>query len=387
MASSGPKAPAAPDYSGIAKASETQAKNSYALSQEQLDWAKQQYSDNKEITDKVIGSAVRRQALNDQNATTDRARYEQIYQPLEDKAAADARDYSSEDRKQLEMGKAQATVAQNFQGARDAAVKNLEGYGVDPSSTRFAALDANSRIQQAAASAGAGNQARAQTDAMGRALTSEAINVGRGYPGQVAGAYGTALQSGNSAGNTTLAQTASGASTMGTATDWANMGNGSLGTATNALTQGYNAQLNQFNANQNASSGIGSFVGAGVGLLAAPATGGGSIFSSMLGFAEGGAIPTGDVPNGGTPGGGIPAAASPSNGSAVDDVDAKLTAGEFVIPKDVAAWYGEQHFQKLIQKAREAQPQAQAQPKYAVGRAGPPTFVSRPGMTSAIPGR
>jgi muramidase (phage lysozyme) len=64
-----------------------------------------------------------------------------------------------------------------------------------------------------------------------------------------------------------------------------------------------------------------------------------------------------------TPGGAVPIAASPSGGKAVDDVPARLTPGEFVVPKDVVAWKGEEHFQKLIQKSREDRPQAPAQPE------------------------
>jgi len=37
----------------------------------------------------------------------------------------------------------------------------------------------------------------------------------------------------------------------------------------------------------------------------------------------------------------------------VDDVDARLNAGEFVIPKDVATWKGKEFFYKLIKQARE----------------------------------
>ena len=206
-------------------------------------------------------------------------------------------------------------------------------------------------------------------------MRSEAINVGRGYPGQIAGTYATALQSGNSAANSTLANTATGASTMGTGTQWQGLGNQSLGGWTNALNSGYNAQLGQFNANQQASSGIGGLLGMGLG------------FASNAGWAfeDGGAVP--EV----TPGGKIPPSASPTRGAAIDDVDAKLTAGEFVMPKDVVQWKGEEFFQKVIDQSRKSKPQAPAQPQYAIAPAGNPTFSSRPnrplkvGPTLALP--
>ena len=54
-----------------------------------------------------------------------------------------------------------------------------------------------------------------------------------------------------------------------------------------------------------------------------------------------------------TTGGFVSRDLSPSNGSRTDDVDAKLNAGEFVIPRDVAAWKGKEYFYKLIQQARK----------------------------------
>ena len=42
----------------------------------------------------------------------------------------------------------------------------------------------------------------------------------------------------------------------------------------------------------------------------------------------------------------------PSNGAQTDDVPARLNAGEFVIPKDVAEWKGQEFFYKLMAQAR-----------------------------------
>jgi len=361
------KAPAPPDYSGIAAASEASAKYGYELGKEQLAWAKEQYAQDSEFIGKIVDDALARAQANDQAAAQDRARYEGIYQPLEDQLVQDAQDYASPQRQEYEAGRAAATVADQFEGARRAATRNLESFGIDPSSTRYAALDLGTRVQQAAAAAGAANQARQSTEALGRAMRSEAINVGRGYPGQIAGTYATALQSGNSAANSTLANTATGASTMGTGTQWQGLGNQAIGGWTNALNSSYNNQLAQFNANQQASSGIGGILGAGLGFAA----------NAGWAFAEGGAVP--EV----TPGGKIPTAASPTRGAAIDDVDAKLTAGEFVMPKDVVQWKGEEFFQKLIDQSRKSKPQAPAQPEYAIAPTNDPTFSSRP--SSALP--
>lgn len=79
-----------------------------------------------------------------------------------------------------------------------------------------------------------------------------------------------------------------------------------------------------------------------------------------------------------TPGGAIPTSASPTGGTAVDDVNAKLTPGEFIIPKDAASWVGEKSLQTLIQKARQEKLEAVAKPKMGSGPSGPPAVVSTP---------
>lgn len=362
------QAPPPPDYTPIAESSEAAAKYSYAIGKEQLAWAREQYDRDSAITNRVVGSALQRADVNDQNAARDRQRYESIYQPLEDRLAKEAVDYSSPERMAFEASRAQATVAQQFEQSRQAAAQNLESYGVDPSSTRFAALDAGSRLAQAASAAAAGNNARGQTEAVGRAMRSEAINVGRGYPGQIAGTYATALQSGNAGVNSQLANTASGANTMGTNAQYQGLGNQALGTWGNTLNMGYQNQLGQYQANQQSSSGIGGLAGS---LLGAAGAAGG--FAPLFaGLAEGGTVP--EV----TPGGNVPNQASPSRGRAIDDVPARLTAGEFVVPKDVVSWKGEEFFQRLIDGSRKAKPEATAQPQYAIAPPAAPTFTSRP---------
>jgi hypothetical protein len=369
------KAPKPPDYTAVAAASEKAAEFSFNLGKEQLAWAQRQYASDREILDKVVGAALARQDVNDQAALRDRQRYERIYQPLEDEAVREARDFASEDRQEYEMGRAASQVGQQFEQARTAALQNLESYGVDPSSTRFAALDLGTRVQQAAAQAGAANMARGQTENIGRALRSEAINVGRGYPGQVAGTYATALQSGNAGANAQLAGTASGANTMGTATQWNQQGVGALGTWGNTLNMSHQNAIDTFNANQQASSGLGGLLGAGLGI------------ASNMGFAfeRGGAVPevSPKAGPGVTPGGNVPPQASPSAGRAIDDVDARLTAGEFVMPVDVVKWKGEEFFQRLIEQSRKSKPEAPAQPQpMTVPAQRQPTFQSRP---SALP--
>jgi hypothetical protein len=61
----------------------------------------------------------------------------------------------------------------------------------------------------------------------------------------------------------------------------------------------------------------------------------------------------GSMPDDATTGGFVSNELSPSDGARVDDVDARLNAGEFVIPKDVSEWMGQKYFYDLMAKARK----------------------------------
>lgn len=356
-------APPPPDYGPLIAASKEQADKSFALGKEQLDWAKKTYADDKGINDQIRQTALQTQQQANTFAKQQQDRYTNVAIPLQDSLIKDAKDYASPERQQFEMGRAQAGVSENFENARRAAAQHLESFGVDPSSTRYAALDLGTRVQEAAAKAAAGNNARAATENTGFALRDRALGLGEAIPGQVASSYGTGLQAGNQGANVGLATTASGANTMGTGLGWTNSGSGNLGMAGNLMNQSYGNQMAQYNANQQSSSGIGSLLGGALGL------------ATM--FADGGSTD----PEA-TPGGKISPSASPSQGKAIDDVDAKLTAGEFVVPKDTVAWLGEKHFQSLIEKSRKDRSEATAKPKMALAPPGTPTFTSRPQQMS-----
>jgi hypothetical protein len=67
-------------------------------------------------------------------------------------------------------------------------------------------------------------------------------------------------------------------------------------------------------------------------------------------------------------GGAVPDSASPSGGQQIDDIPtqmpggapARLNAGEFVLPQDVARWKGQEFFHKLIAQSRSNMAQMQA---------------------------
>jgi hypothetical protein len=103
------------------------------------------------------------------------------------------------------------------------------------------------------------------------------------------------------------------------------------------------------------------------GMSAWPTDNSGSSGDTSGGYAEGGAI---DIQGGGQ----VPQEASPSQGQQTDDIQANVNANEFVVPKDVALWKGQEFFQKLIAQSRKARLSAPAhgsndsgQPEPAMG--------------------
>lgn len=200
-------------------------------------------------------------------------------------------------------------------------------------------------------------------DAAGRAAMTNVGNTGSSYSGRVATSYGTSQGAGTGAISGTNSTTATGTAARGAAAPFINSGTSAIGNAGNMMSNQHRGQMDVYNAQQNQSSGIGSALGIAAGLATSAIPG-----SSLIGrgisamFEDGGAVPIGS---------------SPSAGRRPDDVNAALTAGEFVIPKDVASWYGEQHLQKLIEKARHAKAGAAAKPSVGPRPPGPTTFNSR----------
>jgi hypothetical protein len=206
-----------PDYGPIAAANEAAARINAEVAREQLAWAREQYQQDQAVTQRVLDVFLPTMESEAEAGRADRERYRTVFQPLEDRFIETATNYDTPERREIEAGRAIATVGQAFDAQRRAALAELESYGIDPSTARAGALDRGVRIAQGAISAGAATDARRVVENTGNALVGEAINIGRGYPGQVAGAYATSQNAGGGAISGRLGTTQTGAQTMGTA--------------------------------------------------------------------------------------------------------------------------------------------------------------------------
>ncbi len=327
--------PEPPDLGPTAAASEEVARIQQETAREQLAWAREQDERNQGVLREVLDTQLPIMQETADQARRDRERYETQFQPLEDNLIKEFQNYDSPERQQLERGRAIADVNSAFDAQRRNALQRLEGFGVDPSQTRNAALDMGVRTQQAAAQAAAASNAGRNVENTGRALRAEAINIGKGMPSQVAASYGQSLAAGNSGVGNAGSTTQTGASAL-------TSGNGAMGQAlqgynqsANIQSQGFNNQMTAYNAQQQANQAAMQGIGSMAGMAAMFMREGGHVpRRSALPFKEDGPVDEG-----------------PSDGSGIDDqVPAYLSVGEFVIPADVVEKLGTQHFQKLIDK-------------------------------------
>lgn len=337
--------PKPPDLGPYADAMQAQGEWAYKSGQEQLAWAREQDASNRQLLDQVLGPQLQAQQDQMDWAKKDRARYENVYQPLEDNLVKDFQSYGTPEQLARNRGRAMADVASSFDAQRRNALQRLEGFGVDPSQTRNAALDVAMRTQQGAAMAAAGTNSTRIDEDKARALRADAINIGRGMPSQVAQSYGQSVAAGSNAMGGANSTFGTSAGAMGNPTAWGQMGQSGTSGAANITNQGFANQMTQYNAQQQANSSMMSGIGAAAGM-------------AMM-MADGGqpkqALPV-------TPG---HIAAGPGDGSGIDDqmpmaiVDpksgrieqqARVSPDEYIIPADVVRKKGVEFFDKLLEK-------------------------------------
>jgi hypothetical protein len=227
-------------------------------SNDQLNWARQQYAQQAPVTANAMSQLANL-------GTTQTSQYQDIYAPLQAQYASEAANYDTPAAEQLASGKAMSDVAQATEAARSTALSNLASYGIDPSQTRYSALDLGTRVQGAAAEATAGTNARLQTQQTGLGLQANAIGQG--------------LQVGSQGASNTNAGATLGLNTstaygnlMGTGTSWDQISNTAASNAITAGGQGATAANQSFNQAQtaygdtlgqssNLNKGVGSAVG------------------------------------------------------------------------------------------------------------------------------
>lgn len=350
-------APDTPDYGPIAASSEEAARIQQEVAMEQLDWAREQFYENQDLLDIVLQQQLPAMEEQIANARQDRDYYQSVFRPLEVSLAQEAEDYASPEKIELDAARASADVAQAYDQQREQALRQLEGYGIDPGQTRFNALDRNLRGQQAAMQAAASNKQREATENIGRALRGEAINMGRGLPTDIARAYGQGVAAGNTGLQGALNTTATGAQSMGTGVDWAGMSNASNNTAISALNTGFQNRMSGYNAEGASAAGYGNLLGTIGGAYLGGAPAGSAASRFLYGGEEGMYVePTGDPPL-------DPSVSGDNQIAAVKD-------GEYVIPAPVVKAKGTEFFDRMVEKYTGKNPSEEPKKELALEDGG-----------------
>ena len=351
-----------------ANLSRTASKRALKLANKHYKWAKKQTKKNNKIVKPYVRQMM--DTMNDLQGDyeEDRDRYDTVFKPLQDeflsnvegyqgkadkfsaevdKLKADAEAYGGEANKSFMMGRAVQNVNQMFEDAREKNLSTLESYGINPSATRYGALDYGIRAAQAAAQAGAGTQAGLDVDETSRAMFSDAltrelqargldkevldmkrgmIDLGEGVAGRGITEAGAGAEIGGAGVDAKLKASELSGKHRTSTNDFLNSTGSLINSWTNALNTGYSNALEQQKLEAESSSGIGSILGAVASI-------GRSFFAKD--------------------GGKVPLEMSPSRGAIPDDVPSMLSAEEFVFPDYATKFFGHDKLKKMITQARD----------------------------------
>ena len=372
MCFGGGQVPQAPNTSAQSGASSGIGQMAQNAGQSQLNWANGQVGQNSATTQNVqsqLNPLIGQQA-GAGGAATDQFQNTTI--PGLNTQLQTAQNYGSPEGMAQAQSAAAAQTGQAYNAARLNNQRQLGSYGVDPSTMKSGALNLNANLAQAGAVGNAGYNAGQQRQLTGMGLTSQALGqnlqaagMGQGYTGQ-ANATGSNIVG---LGNQT---TATGSSALSAPSQMLQTGLGGYGQSANIQNQQFQNQLGQYQAQQQQGNALAGGLGqiAGMGAM-------GWLSNPMNSLADGGAIPgrkrmdygnppveasQGVPPQVGIPGpwmaangGGSPGPGmvqnGPSDGTGIDDqVPAKVSVGEFIVPADVVHAKGKEFFDKLLER-------------------------------------
>lgn len=262
-------APAAPDYTPVAQASEKSAQIMADQADRVLAESTRQYDRNMEVAQPVIDTQLAMMKQSKDQGDEYFNYWKTNAQPVEKALADDAMAEGSETKQNEAVGRAVADARVGTTQQQNQLFRQGARYGF--SKDALAKVGGNGAIASASGIASAATMARDKSKALGTAKKLDVAGLYRGMPGASQGAYSVANNSGNSAVNNS---TNVGAGMVSGATSAAGLVGQGQQMRLSGLTGIMNAQGNYNNmvANYNAqsSAGLGQMLGT-VGGLAAKA--------------------------------------------------------------------------------------------------------------------
>lgn len=172
---------------------------SYQLGQDELAFAKQQYTDMKPLAEQVYGAQLGMMNENQRQAKDYYDYQVSAYRPLEQGMVRQAQSFNTDAYREQLASQAAADAGRAFNVNQGAMERSMASMGVNPNSGRFASMANQNALAMAAQRAGAMNSTRQQAQQLGWARQLDAAGLGRNLAGASTAAYGTAGSMGNSA--------------------------------------------------------------------------------------------------------------------------------------------------------------------------------------------
>jgi hypothetical protein len=270
------------DMSGIiqAEASAQAADMAYQLGEQQFVWSQQVWNQEQPLMDQSTQAQIdmyQAMAASQNQAAQETANqwqdYEQTYAPLEKEFVNQAENWASPSNTALVRGQAMSDVGEQGQAALNSAAETLRGYGINPSSPRYAGLYLSESPLLGASEAAAGTTAAQNLKLQQLGLESGAINTGRGLvnattalttAGTQAGSG--ASQAASGAGQTAMSNVQGTTAGAGATSNLFNAGSNAMNSYVNAV-NGYNQTQAEFAQSQASEmGGLGSALGGITGL-------------------------------------------------------------------------------------------------------------------------
>lgn len=263
----GGSAPSPDPNIGIAQRELAQISREYLQSFQNDVWPELQRIADKQEERADEQFALTRAVQNKQMEVADEQyqRYKDVYRPLQDDIVNQAKAYDTESNREQQAALAIGDTRDQFEQQRQNQSMQMRSFGINPNSGRFQGMMNANNVMEAATSAAAATRARSAAEQLGWAKKMDAIGLGSGVFGNQATSTQLGLAAGSqgmNAGQTGMTN----AMSMGNAMNQANMGAiqgwGQVGTLG---VQKYNADVNAYQAEQQAgatgSAGLGALLG------------------------------------------------------------------------------------------------------------------------------
>ena len=195
--------------------------------------------------------------------------YQEKGAPLREKLYAEALTAGGAEDKEKQAALAMGDVKSQFGIQAEQTARQMKSYGIDPTSGKFQGQARTAGIMEAATTAAAATKARDAATQLGWAKKMDAAALAQGQFGNQASSTGLALQAGGQAlgaGQTTIGNYGALGSSMNQANAGAMQGWGQVGSLG---VQKYNADVNAYNAQQQASATSSAGLGSAIGTLGA----------------------------------------------------------------------------------------------------------------------